>query len=91
MSLEMDNIVCGGCSARQLTQFRRYRSFKKIKTIFRLLKLEIALAIPVSNDEKYSCNNSAGQYGQELLLRATYEELIQYKSNIRLKNIVKQH
>ena len=29
--------------------------------IFRHLKLEIALAIPASNDEKYNWNNSAGQ------------------------------
>ena len=29
--------------------------------IFRHLKLEIALAIPASNDEKYNRNNSAGQ------------------------------
>ena len=28
---------------------------------FRHLKLEIALAIPASNDEKYNWNNSAGQ------------------------------
>ena len=28
---------------------------------FRHLKLEIALAIPASNDEKYKWNNSAGQ------------------------------
>ena len=29
--------------------------------IFRHLKLEIALAIPAANDEKYNRNNSAGQ------------------------------
>ena len=29
--------------------------------IFRNLKLEIAFAIPASNDEKYNWNNSAGQ------------------------------
>ena len=29
--------------------------------IFRHLKLEIALAIPASNDEKYNWNNSAEQ------------------------------
>ena len=28
---------------------------------FRHLKLEIALAIPASNDEKYNWNNSTGQ------------------------------
>ena len=35
--------------------------FEKIYIIFRHLKLEIALAIPASNDEKYNWNNSAGQ------------------------------
>ena len=34
--------------------------FKNKKKI-RHLKLEIALAIPASNDEKYNSNNSAGQ------------------------------
>ena len=34
---------------------------KKIINIFRHLKLEIALAIPASNDEKYNSSNSAGQ------------------------------
>ena len=29
--------------------------------IFRHLKLEIALAIPASNDEKYNRNNSAAE------------------------------
>ena len=33
----------------------------KNKNIFRHLKLEIALAIPASNDEKYNSNNLAGQ------------------------------
>ena len=36
-------------------------SFFINSNIFRHLKLEIALAIPASNDEKYNWNNSAGQ------------------------------
>ena len=36
--------------------------------IFRHLKLEIALAIPASNDEKYNWSNSAGQ-GLNMLKR----------------------
>ena len=55
----MDNIVCGRCSASQIIQFRRC-IFSKNIYIFRHLKLEIALAIPASNDEKYNWNNSAG-------------------------------
>ena len=35
--------------------------FKKNLAIFRHLKLEIALAIPASNDKKYNKNPSAGQ------------------------------
>ena len=35
--------------------------FEKNIYIFRHLKLEIALAIPASNDEIYNWNNSAGQ------------------------------
>ena len=56
----MDNTVCGRCSVSQITQFRRC-IFSKNIYIFRHLKLEIALAIPASNDEKYNLNNSAGQ------------------------------
>ena len=56
----MDNIVCGRCSVSQIIQFRRC-IFSKNIYIFRHLKLEIALAIPASNDEKYNWNNSAGQ------------------------------
>ena len=56
----MDNTVCGGCSASKITQFRRC-IFSKNIYIFRHLKLEIALAIPASNDEKYNWNNSAGK------------------------------
>ena len=56
----MDNIVCGSCSVRQITQFRRC-IFTKTIILFRHLKLEIALAIPASNDEKYNSNNSAGE------------------------------
>ena len=56
----MDNIVCGICSVSQIIQFRRC-IFSKNIYIFCHLKLEIALAIPASNDEKYNWNNSAGQ------------------------------
>ena len=56
----MDNIVGGRCSVSLITQLRRC-IFSKNKNIFRHLKLEIALAIPASNDEKYNSNNSAGQ------------------------------
>ena len=52
MPLKKDNIVCGRCSDSQIIQFRN---------IFCHLKLEIALAIPASNDEKYNKPNSAGQ------------------------------
>ena len=56
----MDNIVGGRCSVSLITQLRRC-IFSKNKNIFRHLKLEIALAIPASNDDKYNSNNSAGQ------------------------------
>ena len=60
MSLKMDNIVCGGRSISQITQFKRCL-FKKNIYIFCQLKVEIALTIPASNDEKYNITNSAGQ------------------------------
>ena len=60
MSLKMDNIVCGRCSVRKITTFRGCILSKNIN-IFRHSKLEIALAIPASNDEKYNWNNSAWQ------------------------------
>ena len=47
------NIVCGRCSVSLITQFRRSIYLKNINN-FRHLKLEIALAIPASNDEKYN-------------------------------------
>ena len=56
----MDNTVCGRCSVSKITQSRTC-IFSKNIYIFRNLKLEIALAIPASNDEKYNLNNSAGQ------------------------------
>ena len=56
----MDNIVGGKCSVSLITQLRRC-IFSKNKNIFRHLKLEIAIAIPASNDEKYNSNNSARQ------------------------------
>ena len=49
----MENILCGGCSVSQIIQFRRRIFLKKIN-IFRHLELEIALAIPAPNDEKYN-------------------------------------
>ena len=69
----MDNIVGGRCSVSLMTQLGRC-IFSRNKNIFRHLKLEIALAIPASNDEmeialaipasndeKYNSNNLAGQ------------------------------
>ena len=56
----MNNIVGGRCSASLITQLKRC-IFSKNKNILRHLKLEIALAIPASKDEKYNSNNSAGQ------------------------------
>ena len=47
----MDNIVCDRCLVSQIIQFRRC-IFSKNINIFRHSKLEIALAIPASNDEK---------------------------------------
>ena len=65
----MDNIVGGRCSVSLITQLIRC-IFSKSENIFRHLKLEIALAIPASNDEKYNSNNSAGQ-GLTLILLIT--------------------
>ena len=56
----MDNLVCGGCSVKEIIQVRRCILSKDIN-IFCHLKLEIALAISASTDEKYNSNNSAGQ------------------------------
>ena len=64
----MDNIVGGRCSVSLITQLRCL--FSKNKNIFRHLKLEIALAIPASNDEKYNSNNSAGQVLRVYMLEA---------------------
>ena len=61
----MNNTVCGRCSVSKITQFRRC-IFSKNIYIFCHLKLEIALAIPALNNEKYNCNNSAG-HGLTLL------------------------
>ena len=55
----MVNVVCGGCSVNQIIIFRSC-ILKKNGNIFRHLKLEIAIAIPASNDEKYNGENSAG-------------------------------
>ena len=56
----MDIIVCGRGLVIEITQFRRCM-FKKNWNIFRNFELEIALAIPASNDVKYNWNNLAGQ------------------------------
>ena len=58
----MENMVCGRRSISQIIQFKRYLFSKNIN-IFHHLKLEIALAIPAWNDEKYNTctTNSAGQ------------------------------
>ena len=56
----MDNIVGSRCSVSLITQLKRC-IFSKKQNIFRHLKLEIALGIPASNDEKYNSNNSVGQ------------------------------
>ena len=53
----MNNTVCGRFSVEKIIQFRKC-IFSNIRNIFCHLKLEIALAIPASNDKKYS---SAGQ------------------------------
>ena len=46
-------IVCDRCSANQNVNFHTCLFFIN-SHIFRHLKLEIALAIPASNDEKYN-------------------------------------
>ena len=46
----MDNTVCFRCSVSQIIQFRICIS-KKYINIFRHLELEIASAIPASNDK----------------------------------------
>ena len=48
----MENIVYNRCSVNKIIQFGGC-IFSKNIYIFRHLKLEIALAIPASNDEKY--------------------------------------
>ena len=53
MSLKMDNMVCGGRPVSQIIQFK-ICLFSKNINIFRHLQLEIALAIPASNEKKYN-------------------------------------
>ena len=65
----MDYIVGGRCSVSLIIQLRRCIFSKNINFV-RHLKLEIALAIPASNDEKYNSSNSAGQ-GLTLILLIT--------------------
>ena len=57
---EFDKIVFGGCLVYPIIQYWTCLFFKN-SNIFRHLELEIALAIPAPNDEKYNCSNSAGQ------------------------------
>ena len=77
MPLKMDNMVCGRRPVSQLIQFK-ICLFKKNINLFRHLKLEIALAIPAANDEKYNIANSAGQG----LRNRGYEHWIQCCFNI---------
>ena len=49
--------------------------------ILRHLKLEIALAIPASNDEKYNWSNSAGQ-GLKWHIHRIYNIFISYYDNL---------
>ena len=58
---KIDQIFSGRCSeANQIFQFGRCLFFIN-RNIFRHLKLEIALAIPASNEGKVIWNHSAGQ------------------------------
>ena len=50
---EIHKIVCDGCSVNQNVYFHTCLFFIN-SLIFRHLKLEIALAIPATNDEKYN-------------------------------------
>ena len=47
----MDKLICDSCSVNQITQFASCLLFIN-GYIFRHLRLEIASAIPASNDEK---------------------------------------
>ena len=60
MPLKIDKMVCDICSISPIIQFERCLFLKNID-IFRHLKLEIALAIPASNDEKYNTTYSVRQ------------------------------
>ena len=53
MPLKMDNMVCGRCSTSQIIQFTKCL-FLQNTYICCHLKLEIAIAIPASNDDKYN-------------------------------------
>ena len=57
---ENDKIHFGRCSDKQIIQYGRLIFFINMN-ILRHLKLEIALAIPASNDVKIEANNSAAQ------------------------------
>ena len=61
----------------------------KNKNIFRHFKLEIALAIPASNDKTYNSNNSAGQglLWSEIYL-CTWTWLISYDLKLLKKMIL---
>ena len=53
MTLKIHKIACDRCSVNQNIDFHKC-SLSINSHIFRHLKLEIALAIPASNDEKYN-------------------------------------
>ena len=54
----IDKIICSGCSNNNIFQFRQCLFFTD-EAIFRHLKLEIASAIPASNEWKIETQNSA--------------------------------
>ena len=56
----MVTMACGRRSISQIIQFKGCLFSKNIY-IFRHLKLEIALAIPASNDEKYYTTSFVGK------------------------------
>ena len=85
----MDNIVCGRCSVRQITQIRRCIFFLNIN-IFRHLKLEIVLAIPASYDEKYSRGRvKNGQLFSCLCMSTEYKSPVMLKTQ-SLKELIRE-
>ena len=82
----MDNIVGCRCSVSLITQLRRCIFSKKKKN--RHLKLEIALAIPASNNEKYNSNNSAGKGLTRLSHVFDGEKIQRISKDVHLGSIV---